>query len=277
MTGPGFPPQPRRILSFVPRASAAFGLFALSMAVLLAVWYGVIRIYNLSPYFAKSPADVWSYLVSGPQSSQHLESLLGPLGVTLEDAALGYAAGTVAALLVSISVVLSAAAERSILPVSIAIRSVPLVAMTPLVTLSFGRGLLAVTILVSVITFFPTVVNVTTSMKSMPVRIADTLTAYGGTEWTVMRKARLPFAVPGLLASARIAVPAAILGALLAEWLATGNGIGYLMLTSSATSMFTILWSATVLVTGASILLYLVVNFVESLLADRFSAGELRR
>jgi ABC-type nitrate/sulfonate/bicarbonate transport system permease component len=55
---------------------------------------------------------------------------------------------------------------------------------------------------------------------------ADLARAYGGGTWTVARKVMLPSSLPALFASARIAVPGAVVGAMLTEWLATGQGLG---------------------------------------------------
>ena len=78
-----------------------------------------------------------------------------------------------------------------------------------------------------------------------------------------MRKVQLPSALPAVFASLRIAAPLALIGALLAEWLATGKGLGYLMLQSTTLSNYNMLWSATVLVTAYSLSLYTAISAVE--------------
>ena len=75
---------------------------------------------------------------------------------------------------------------------------------------------------------------------------------------------RLPFAMPALFAASKIALPAAISGALLAEWLATGNGLGSLMLRASASSKFAIVWSGAVVIVIVSIAAYSLVGTIES-------------
>ena len=94
--------------------------------------------------------------------------------------------------------------------------------------------------------------------------------AYGGGTSQVLRKVALPAALPSLFASARIAAPAALLGALLAEWLATGKGLGALMLNSTTTSAYDTLWAAVVIITIVSIAVYGVIALVESAVLARF-------
>src|SRR4051794_41464975 len=98
------------------------------------------------------------------------------------------------------------------MPVAITLRSVPLVAMTPLIALIFGRGYLGVTAVVSIVTFFPTLVNVAIGLRSAPALACDLVRVSGGGALMVMRKVRLPYAGPAFFASARIAAPAAIGG-----------------------------------------------------------------
>lgn len=150
------------------------------------------------------------------------------------------------------------------------LRSVPLVAMAPLIALVFGRGLMSVTIIAGIVTFFPTLVNVSLALRSTPREAVDLCHAYGATAGQTLRKVQLPVALPALFASLRIAAPLALIGALLAEWLATGDGLGYLMLEAMSWSNYDQLWTAVVLVTAYSIALYSVIGAVEKLVLTRF-------
>jgi len=103
--------------------------------------------------------------------------------------------------------------------------------------------------------------------------------AYGGSAGRQLRIVRLPFAIPALFASARISLPAALNGALLAKWLATGQGLGSLMLRASASSRFGIVWTAAAGIVVASILGHALVGAAESRVraigaAARSSYGE---
>ncbi len=150
------------------------------------------------------------------------------------------------------------------------IRSVPLTAMTPLVTLVFGRALLATTVICGIVAFFPAPVNIVFGLGSAPAWAADLVRAYGGSTWTVMRKVMIPSALPSFFTAARISAPAAIVGALLAEWLATGKGIGYQMLHDVTTFESDDLWASVVAVTLASLLIYSLINVVEGVVLARF-------
>jgi ABC-type nitrate/sulfonate/bicarbonate transport system permease component len=85
-----------------------------------------------------------------------------------------------------------------------------------------------------------------------------------------MRKVMIPSALPSFFTAARISAPAAIVGALLAEWLATGKGIGYQMLLDVTSFESDDLWASVVAVTLASLLIYSLISVLEGLILARF-------
>lgn len=84
---------------------------------------------------------------------------------------------------------------------------------------------------------------------------------------------RLPFSLPTLFAATTIALPAAVGGALLAEWLATGKGLGSLMLRATTSSRFGIVWTGAVVIVAASIAGYSAVGFLEGRVANALGSG----
>jgi ABC-type nitrate/sulfonate/bicarbonate transport system permease component len=254
------------------RVGRTIGLMALSIGVTLALWQGILSVTHLNPYFAKGPVAVYDFLFEGPEASFARSTVLSAFWTTLRDAGLGYVAGTAAALLVAVLVVLRRAAEQTIMPVAIALRSVPLVAMTPVLTLLFGRNLVTVTIISGIVTFFPTLVNVAYGLRATPALALDMATAYGASEKTALLKVQLPYALPALFSSARIAAPGALLGAVIAEWLATGKGLGELMISSSSTSQYGLLWASVVVITTTSVLIYNLVSALEGPVVLRYGA-----
>jgi len=79
-----------------------------------------------------------------------------------------------------------------------------------------------------------------------------------------------PSALPALFASVRIAVPGSLTGALLAEWLATGKGIGYAVVSAANRSQNARVWALVVVVTLTAVLLYLLAQLVETAVLSRF-------
>jgi ABC-type nitrate/sulfonate/bicarbonate transport system permease component len=250
---------------------------AVSIGVVLAAWVLFLEIKDVPPFLGKGPVDVWRYLFTDPEAGTNRSVIWAESKVTLRDAWLGLTAGTVAAVLASIAFTMWRPIERTFMPIAMVLPSVPLVATTPLIVLIFGRDLQAITVIAGIVTFFPTLVNVTIALKATPKDSIDLLRAYGASPLRTLFKVQVPSALPALFASLRIASPLALIGALLAEWLATGDGIGYTILRASSLFDYTGLWARVVIVTLYSILLYKAVGVVERLVMDRFGAVAPRR
>jgi ABC-type nitrate/sulfonate/bicarbonate transport system permease component len=244
---------------------------AVTLVVIVGLWAAFLKVAGVDPLIAKNPVNVWDYLVSGSSAGSGGASVWGGLGKTLSDAAFGFVFGLLAAIAVALSFVLSRIIAGMLLPLAVLVRSVPLVAMTPVLTLVFGRGLMAVTVISGIVVFFPALVTMTFGLRSASRQSADLVRAYGGGTWTVARKVMLPSSVPALFASARIAVPGAVIGAMLAEWLATGQGMGYGMLQDANSFNYVDIWASAALLTGVSVLLYNLIAIAETAVLARFS------
>src|SRR4051794_6335039 len=241
----------------------------LSVAVICGVWQVLVEGFHLDPFLTRGPLDVWRYLTD-PAHDAERALLWQASRTTAVDAAIGLLGGAMAALVTALSFALWRGVEQTLLPIAMALRAVPLVAMTPLIALIFGRGLLAVTVIAGIITFFPVLVNVSLALRATPRSSLDLLRAYGAGAGTTLWRVQLPAALPALFAALRVAAPLALVGALLAEWLATGKGLGYLMLSSVTTFELDRMWSAVAIVTVASIILYATVSALEAMTLGRY-------
>jgi ABC-type nitrate/sulfonate/bicarbonate transport system permease component len=243
----------------------------LAIATILLVWQLFLELFHIDPFIGKRPADVWNFLTTGSVGTDARQQLWDASLTTLTDAGVGLFAGASVAVIVALCFNLAPSAEATFMPVAIVLRSVPLVAMTPIIALIFGRGLMSVTIIAGIVTFFPVLVNVSLALRAAPRAALDLCQAYGADSVTTLRKVQVPTALPALFASLRIAAPLAIIGALLAEWLSTGKGLGYLMLQSSSLSNYNMLWSATALITIYSIVVYSIIAAIEKIMLAKYS------
>lgn len=239
----------------------------------VAAWWGMIVGLHLDPLSAKTPADVLHYVFGDPQAGAHRAALARALGETFRDAFLGYIAGMAMGAVLAAGTSFSRTAEHAILPIAMVLRSVPLAALSPIITLIFGQGLLAVTAVAGVVVFFPTYVNVLVGFRAASRETTDLMQAYGGSPLQTFIKVRVPSAVPALMASARIAVPAALIGVLVAEWLVSAGGVGQYMIESQQTLDYGALWSAAASLTIASAILYALVGGAERMFLRRLSGA----
>jgi len=241
----------------------ALGSAVFSILLVLVVWWLLLKVLQVSTFIGKGPADVWAYVFDPDSGADNRAALLAESGVTLRDAGLGLFSGTTAALLAAAVFQALPIARQIFMGPALALQSVPLVAMTPLIVLIFGRDLGAIAVISGIVTFFPTLVNVMLALDRTPKDAIDLVQVFGGTKAATLRLVQMPYALPALFASLRIAAPLSITGALLAEWLATGEGLGYAIMSDVATSDYSALWARVALATFYSLLIYNGVGLVE--------------
>lgn len=252
------------------RLLITLGNVVLSLGVIVVVWHLLVKVADLDPFTTRGPADVWKFLTDTATPDDKTQ-LVEAFKITVRDAALGLVAGTIAAVALAMAFNRWRAAEQAVMPIAMAFRAVPLVAMTPLIALIFHRGLVGVTVIAGIVTFFPTLINVSLALRSVPAPSIDLMRAYGASPGTTLWKVQLPSSLPALFASIRIAAPLALVGALLAEWLVTGKGLGYLMLTSQFASNYDLMWTAAAITTFTAVVLYGVISSIEQVVLNRYS------
>ncbi|WP_369374863.1 ABC transporter permease [Promicromonospora sp. Populi] len=246
----------------------ALGTALLMLAILTTVWVVSVALVD-NTFVAKGPAEVYEFLFTADDAAETRAQLAAALGVTLGDAAIGFVAGMLAATVAAALIVLSRPIETAVLPVALILRAVPLIALTPIIRLLFSDELVRVAVVSGIVVLFPALVNIVQGLRSVSAQMSDVVHVYGGGPLALLVRVAFPSALPALFASLRISVPGAITGALLAEWLITGRGIGSLVVNAVGRSENNLVWACVLVVTLASLTLYLLAQIAESLILSR--------
>ena len=266
--------------SVLRRAGRALVTIVVAVVVLALLWTALLTVFRISTFVGKSPWDVWQYLFTEkPPRGVRPASLtaeaarassFGALGTTLVNAAIGFVSGMVAATAIAIAMVSWRPFEFAFLPIAIVLRSVPLVAMAPLLLLIFGQGSLSIAVIAGIVVLFPALVNIVLGLSGAPQQAIDVVRVNGGSAARVMTTVRIPAALPQFLASARISVPGAIVGSMLAEWLVGFEGMGGVLSNYNGTGNYGGVWTIVALAVIVSIVLYEVMTIVEAALLARW-------
>lgn len=247
----------------------------LLVIVVLVLWQVTMDGLGLNKFFAKRPGDVWNFLVTVPEAAAHRAKLFAAFAETFAFLVPGYFMGLALGALLAMLVVLLPFLATSVLPVAIALRSIPIVTTAPLLVYGLGRGAFGTITIVAVMIFFPTLVSCLKGLRQRPGQIDDVFTSYASSKMRLLVHAQIPAMMPAFLASARMAVPAGVLAATTAEWLATGNGIGGLIATVASTSDYNMLWSATALLTTTAGVLYALLASIERAVLKTYAPEQL--
>lgn len=243
---------------------------AVTLLIVLALWQAVVSLTGISPYVAKGPAEVWDFLFLRDSAEANRAALWPLVGQTLADSLLGFATGMTVAVVLAVLFTLSKTVEAGVMPLALLLRSIPLVSIAPVIILITGRGTPAsVAVIGSIVVLFPALASVMFGLSRASKESLDLVRVYGGSDLTALLKVSIPGALPSLFAAARVSVPGAVTGALLAEWLSTGQGIGGMIQKFSASARFNELWASVAVITLVTLLLYNIVQLIENIVLAR--------
>jgi len=244
-----------------------------SLAMVLAalvfpfvVWQGLIWASGLSPIIAKTPFGVIDYLFLGKTAESAQARLLVALSQTVPVTLLGMVAGLLFAFLLSLISFVSPAIMRAILPFALFTQTMPLVALTPLAVLLFGRGITVTLVITVSVTFFAAFVVLAQGFAMIPKSAFDLVEAYGASTLKKVRLIAIPACGKWIFVAGRLALPKALLGVMIAEWLATGKGLGNLLNQSRGYLDYGMIWSVAVVSILLSVALYQLAELAERFL-----------
>lgn len=273
---PSGAPVDRIWVTVLRRVAVDLGWLLISLTVMALLWQLAVTTFGLDSFGTKSPADVWRFLAVDDAAAENRAELLAALRETGSHAGIGFVAGIAVGIGLAVLFVLVPLLERPLMPAVLLTQALPVLAVLPLFVLLFGRGLVVTLVITILAVFFSAFVLSLQGLRSVPKDQVDYLRSLDAGAVTTLLRVRLPYAVPSMFAAARVAVPAAMFGAILAEWLATGNGLGYLMITAAAGSAgFSLLWAAVAITTAVTMTTYTVIGVVESLCLAHFAPERL--
>lgn len=257
---------PTSVLRTADRARPAWqhALIVLASVCLpFGVWWLCLLALRVPAMIAKTPPDLFAYLFLMPGSAMAQARLLAALVQTLPITLVGMLAGLALAFALALASQIWPTIVRVFMPVALVTQTMPLVALTPLLVLMLGRGPAVMIWITISVTFFPAFVTMAQGLQLVPRAALDVPRAYGAGILTQLRLVAIPASLPYLFAATRLTVPRALLGVMIAEWLATGTGLGNLLNQSRGYLDYGMIWAVAVISVLISVGFYQLVALVE--------------
>ncbi len=231
----------------------------LGLAVLLAAWEAGVALFAVPLYLLPPPSTIWWQVV------RDWPLLWRNAQPTLVEAVGGFVLGNGVAVLLAAVFVHAPAVQRAVFPVAIALRTVPLVALTPLLLLWLGTGYAPKIAIAALISFFPTLVNMTRGLAALDGQALELMHTMSASRWQILVKVRWPSSLPYLFSALKIAATSSVLGAVIAEWIGSDRGLGYLVVAATFEFRIARLWATIAVVSALALAGYLLVVAAERL------------
>lgn len=249
----------------VPRVRRAWSvrrvlLPPLGILAVLAYWELHIRLFNVPTYLVPAPSVIAQTFV------EEWPTLQRNVGATMIEAVGGFVIGNAVAILLAILFVHNKTMERTLFPIAVAVRTVPIIAIAPILVLLLGSGYAPKIVIAALISFFPTLVNMVRGLEAVEASALELMRVLSATRAQTFFKLRLPSSLPFLFAALKISSASSVIGAIVAEWIGADVGLGYLIIVSTFEFRTGLLYATTVMASFLALGLFLAIVVLERLI-----------
>jgi NitT/TauT family transport system permease protein len=243
--------------------------------VVLGLWEFVVWKADVPYYILPGPWRIFRTLITD------WGTLSGSLLITLQITGLALLAAVVLGIALSVLFTQSKLLEMSLFPYAVILQVTPIVAIAPLIIIWVNDTLVSLLICAWIVAFFPILSNTILGLNSADHNLINLFQLYGANRWQTLRYLRLPAALPYFLGGLRISGGLALIGAVVAEFVAgsggTASGLAFRILEAGYQLKIPRMFAALVMVSGTGVLIFLVLSLISHLLLRRWHESAVRR
>jgi NitT/TauT family transport system permease protein len=222
--------------------------------VLIALWQSLVVAFKVPAFLVPSPLRVAEVLISDAAL------LFGALHVTLKITLFAFIAATLLGVLIAFAFVQSRVIETALFPYAVLLQVTPIVAIAPLIIIWVKNPTASLVICATLVALFPIIANTTLGLRSVNPGLMSYFKLNRATRWQVLWRLRIPSALPYFFGGLRISSGLALIGAVVAEFVAgtggTGTGLAYQILQAGYQLNIPRMFAALVLITVTGVLLF---------------------
>lgn len=250
----------------MPVVMIALGLFA---------WDRVVVLNEIPHYILPGPGRVWQTLI------EDWPILRSALSITLAITCMALLVAVIGGAGLAILFKQSRLMEMSLYPYAVILQVTPIVAIAPLIFIYVEERLVGLLICAWLVAFFPVLSNTTLGLNSADHNLRDLFKIYGASRWQRLLHLELPSALPYFLGGLRIAGGLALIGAVVAEYVAgtggIGSGLAFTILEAGYRLNIPRMFAALILIASTGIVIYAILSFISWLLLHRWHESALKR
>ncbi|AOW98456.1 ABC transporter ATP-binding protein [Moorena producens PAL-8-15-08-1] len=240
------------------------------------VWDISVRVTSTPSYILPGPLLIIKVLI------RDWNSLFQPLLITIKITVAAFITAAVSGLLIAMLMAQSKWIEKSLYPYAVVLQTMPIAAIAPLIIIWLRNNTFAALVICAwIVAFFPIISNTTFGLNSIDSNLSDLFRLYKASRWQTMLYLRLPSALPYFLAALRISGGLALIGAVVAEFVAgTGganSGIAYQMLIAGYNLEIPRMFAALFMISSLGILIFVLLTTLSNLVLGQWHESSLRR
>ncbi|MDH6268164.1 NitT/TauT family transport system permease protein [Rhizobium sp. SG_E_25_P2] len=222
----------------------------LAVLALFFLWQGATWLFDVPAYILPKPLDIFAGALAR-------KALLGKaLYITFAEALLGFLLGALVGLAAAVAMILLPLLERMLLPLFVALNSVPTVAFVPLALIWFGLGMGSKIAIAAFAVSFAMLLNALDGLKRPEPASLDLLRSFGAGPFGILWRLRLPVAMPAIVTGLRIGLARSTITVIVTEMLGAYSGIGQVIYQSTSQINYIDVWAAVLVSSFGSLVLY---------------------
>lgn len=225
--------------------------------VLVATWQLICTLGSVPEYILPPPSSVVGEL------SANWPRLLENSWPTAFEAVMGFAIGNGVAILAAVLFVHWTPGERAFMPIAVFAQTIPIVAIAPMLIVALGTGYAPKIVVAALISVFPTLVNMVRGLRSADGQLLELFKVLSGSRWEIFWKLRIYASLPYLFSALKISATACVIGAIIAEWIGSQAGLGYLIIVATYNFNTPLLYATMVFASAMALIFFSVVGITE--------------
>ena len=227
---------------------------AILFAVLAVLWEKGVALFGIKPYLLPPLSKVIETFWAGRAM------LAQQSWITLGEIVGGFFWAVVGGLALGLAIFAWPVARRTLYPVIVLFQGLPKVALAPIFVIWFGYGLASKVLMAFLFAFFPVVVGTLGGLAGTPEHLLEHFRAIRAPAMTTFLRLRIPSALPSIMDGCKTAMPLAVIGAIVGEFVGSENGLGHLILEANANARTDLMFAALFAISILAGLLYVAVE-----------------
>lgn len=195
-------------------------------AAIVFLWYSLVVFFRIPSYLFPDPILVFSSLW------ENKIAIFNNTLITLNETIIGFLIANLISISIALGIAFNKDLEDFIMPFAITLKTIPVIAVTPLLVIWLGSGSYSKIATAALICFFPSLVNVLRGVKSLDRDLVELFKVYSADKIQLTKMLIIPSIMPYLFAALKVSSSLAVVGALVGEFIGANRGLGFLILSN---------------------------------------------